>query len=68
MLYKTNEINCNAACRNIYRVAKEDLAVLAAYNVTTKIIDDFKTKIHDFSNIFSITMHYVNIKKCLQPR
>jgi len=68
MLYKTNKINCIDACRNIYRVAKEDLAVLAAYNVTTKIIDDFKTTIHDFSNIFSIPMHYVNIKKCLQPR
>lgn len=63
MLSKTNEINCIDACRNIYKVAKENLAELADFNVTAEIIDEFKTTIDDFSNIFPLPKDYINIKK-----
>ena len=63
MLIKTNEINCIDACRNIYKVAKDNLAELADFNVTVEIIEDFKTSIDDFSNIFPIPKDYINIKK-----
>ena len=63
MLSKTNEINCIDACRNIYKVAKENLAELADFNVTAEIINEFKTTIDDFSNIFPLPKDYINIKK-----
>ncbi len=62
-LYKIPEIACIDACRNISKVAHDNLNDLTDYNVTTTTIDALNAAIDNFSALFPLPKDHINIKK-----
>ena len=62
-LTRLPEITCIDACKNIYKVAIENLPALAPYNVTGETLEKLNTAITDFSYIYPIPKEHITIKK-----
>jgi hypothetical protein len=62
-LIRLQEITCIDACKNILKIATENLPALAPYNVTTATIEKLTTAIKDFSDIYPVPKEHITIKK-----
>jgi hypothetical protein len=62
-LSKVPEITCIDACKNIHKLATENISALEPYNITAVTIEKLNTAIIAFSNIYPVPKEHITIKK-----
>jgi len=62
-LDKLQDLTCIDTCKNIYKIAKNNIQALNDYNVTDQTILSLETAINDFSDIYIVPKEHMTIKK-----